>query len=296
MKSKWKWILISVLALLAIAFLIVPAKKELVVRVRLPLERVMLEFEDTTHLVKWYAPYQSKAYAIEVEKSNPFTFIFLHQKDGKTNPLFFVVSPDTTDSKVTKIIFRYEASRLPIPRDDLSESAAQSLQRLEEWMGTTEYVYGHNIVMTTVTDSSFLFQTRVVASDQESAEAKKIFDELIAYAEKRNAHYNGVRIYYTQSPKKGQTAIYASIGVDTYTPTGPDENIQYKMMPYGKKLLVMDYEGPFAQTREMYRILEDYKRDNSLVSMAIPFQKFLSPGYGFADTQVVKTRISYPVF
>jgi hypothetical protein len=281
MNSKWKWILISVLTLLAIAFLIVPEKKELVVRVRLPLERVMLEFEDTARLVKWYAPYQSKAYALE---------------DGKTNPLFFVVSPDTTDSKVTKIIFRYEASRLPIPGDDLSESAAQSLQRLEEWMGTTEYVYGHKIVMTTVTDSSFLFQTRVVDSNQESAEAKKIFDELIAYAEKRNAHYNGVRIYYTQSPKKGLTAIYASIGVDTYTPTGPDENIQYKMMPYGKKLLVMDYEGPFVQTKEMYRILEDYKRDNSLVSMAIPFQKFLSPGYGFADTQVVKTRISYPVF
>jgi hypothetical protein len=207
-----------------------------------------------------------------------------------------VVSPDTTDSKVTKIIFRYEASRLPIPGDDLSASAAQSLQRLEEWMGTTEYVYGHKIVMTTVTDSSFLFQARVVPSDQESVEAKKIFDELIAYAEKRNSHYNGVRIYYTQSPQKGQTAIYASIGVDTYTPTGPGEKIQYKMMPYGKKLLIMDYVGPFSQTKEMYRVLEDYKRDNSLVSMAIPFQKFLTPGYGFADSQVVKTRISYPVF
>jgi hypothetical protein len=54
--------------------------------------------------------------------------------------------------------------------------------------------------------------------------------------------------------------------------------------------------GPYGKTKELYSVLEEYKRNNNLVSMAIPFQKFLSEGYGFADSQVVKTRISYPVF
>lgn len=296
MKVSWKWILILAIAIIGIVFFIVPQKKELIVKVRLPLERVMMEFEDSTRLMKWYTPTQSKEYSVSLQKPNPFTFVLLHEKNGQELPLYFVVSPDTTDSKITKIIFRYESARLAFSADDLSHSASAALEKLAGLLESTEYVYGYNIVMTTVTDSSFLFQSRIVPADQEAAEARKIYDELIAYAVKRNASYNGVRIYYTQPAGEGKTAIYASIGVNTYTPTGPDENIQYKMMPYGKKLLVMDFEGPFGKTKELYRVLEEYKRDNALVSMAIPFQKFLSEGYGFADSTVIKTRISYPVF
>jgi hypothetical protein len=210
--------------------------------------------------------------------------------------LHIVVSPDTTDSKLTKIVYRYEQFRLPIPGDDLAEAAAQAISELGEKLKTTTYVYGYNILTTTVTDSSFLFQSKVVKKINEAAETKKIFDELIAYADKRKADYNGVRIFYTQRVNQDEVALFVSVGVNNYTPTGPDEKIQYKMMPYGKKLLIMDYEGPYGKSKELFSVLEDYKRYNTMVSMAIPFIKYMSPGYGFADTQVVKTRISYPVF
>ena len=296
MTSKLKFLVIGLVLLLGVIYVVIPAKKELVVKVPLPIERVMMEFEQMDKIKQWYTPMKEKGYALTIEKANPFEFIFVHAKENKTTPLHFVVSPDTTDSKLTKIVYRYEQSHLPIPGDDLAEYAATSIKQLGEMLKTTTYVYGHNIVITTVTDSSFLFQSKVVSKANETAETKKIFDELIAYAEKRNADYNGVRIFYTQRVNANEIALFASVGVNKYTPTGPEEKIQYKMMPYGKKLLIMDYEGPYGKSKELFSVLEDYKRYNTLVSMAIPFIKYMSPGYGFADSQVVKTRISYPVF
>ena len=296
MKSKLKFLVIGLVVLLAVIFAVVPAQKELVVKVPLPIERVMMEFEQMEKIDQWYTPKKEQGYTLSIEKANPFEFIFVHTKENKTTPLHIVVSPDTTDSKLTKIVYRYEQSRLPIPGDDLAEAAAKAITDLGEKLKTTTYVYGYNILTTTVTDSSFLFQSKVVAKANETVETKKIFDELIAYAAKRNADYNGVRIFYTQRVNQDEVALFASVGVKNYTPTGPNEKIQYKMMPYGKKLLIMDYEGPYGKSKELFSVLEDYKRYNTLVSMAIPFIKYMSPGYGFADSQVVKTRISYPVF
>ncbi len=296
MKSKMKFLVIGLVLLLVIIYAVVPAQKELVVKVPLPIERVMMEFEMMEKIDNWYTPKKEQGYTLAVEKANPFEFIFVNTKADKTTPVHIVVSPDTTDSKLTKIVYRYEQSRLPIPGDDLEASVASSLTKLGDMLKTTTYVYGYNILTTTVTDSSFLFQNKVVAKANEAVETKKIFDELIAYAEKRNAGYNGVRIFYTQRVNNEEVALFASVGVNNYTPTGPEEKIQYKMMPYGKKLLILDYEGPYGKSKELFTVLEDYKRYNTLVSMAIPFIKFMSPGYGFTDSQVVKTRISYPVF
>jgi hypothetical protein len=291
-----KWIVIGLGLLVALVFLVMPFQKELVVKVPLPIERVMMEFEMMEKVDQWYTPKKLAGYTLSIEKANPFEFIFVNTKADKTTPLHIVVSPDTTDSKLTKIVYRYEQSRLPIPGDDLAASVAVSLTNLGEMLKTTTYVYGYNILTTTVTDSSFLFQSKVVPKVNESAETKQIFDELIAYAEKRNAGYNGVRIFYTQRVSNEEVALFASVGVANYTPTGPDEKIQYKMMPYGKKLLILDYEGSYGKSKELFSVLEDYKRYNTMVSMAIPFIKYMSPGYGFTDSQVVKTRISYPVF
>ncbi|MFM1794242.1 MAG: hypothetical protein RL642_627 [Bacteroidota bacterium] len=296
MNSKMKILVIGLVGVLAIIFALVPSQKELVVKVPLPIERVMLEFEQMDKIDQWYAPKKEQGYTLTVEKANPFEFIFVNSKDNKTTPLHIVVSPDTTDSKLTKIVYRYEQYRLPIPGDDLAEAVAVSLTDLGEKLKTTTYVYGHTILTTTVTDSSFLFQSKIVPKSMEAEETKKIFDELIDYANKRGADYNGVRIFYTQRVSNEEVALFASVGVNKYTPTGPEEKIQYKMMPYGKKLLILDYEGSYGKAKELFSVLEDYKRYNTLVSMAIPFIKYMSPGYGFTDSQVVKTRISYPVF
>lgn len=295
MKKKMKWILIMLTIMVALVLLLLPSDVEVTVRVPLPLERVMAEFETTERVKKWFNTADS-GYTITIEKANPFEFIFVHEKLGKNTPLRFVVSPDTADSKITKIVYRYSDGIFMSEAGRLKEQVALSVRQLADSLSSTSYVYGYNIKETTVTDSSFLFQQKVVKRTEEQVATRQLFDELLAYAGKRGAGYNGVRIFYSQPMPDNRVALFGSIGVNIYTPTRPDENIQYKMMPYGKKLLIMDYEGPYGKTKELYNVLEEFKRNNNLVSMAIPFQKFLSEGYGFADSQVVKTRISYPVF
>ena len=295
MKKKMKWILIMLTIIVALVLFLLPSDVEVTVRVPLPLERVMAEFETMERVKKWFNTADS-GYTITIEKANPFEFIFVHEKSGKNTPLRFVVSPDTADSKITKIVYRYSDGIFMGDAGRLKEEVALSVRQLGDSLSTTSYVYGYNIKEITVTDSSFLFQQKVVKRTEEQVAIRQLFDELLAYAGKRGAGYNGVRIFYSQPMPDNRVALFGSIGVNIYTPTRPDENIQYKMMPYGKKLLIMDYEGPYGKTKELYSVLEEFKRNNNLVSMAIPFQKFLSEGYGFADSQVVKTRISYPVF
>ena len=296
MRKKIKWILMLLTAAVALVFLVVPTNEEVIVRVPLPLERVMKEFETPESLKKWFYPADSAGYQLSVTKANPFEFILTNTSKTQTIPLRVIVSPDTTDPSLTKIIYRYQTSWLPGEVGTYKKDAADAISNLGELLTTTTYVYGHKISVTTVTDSSFFFQQRIVKKINTQAETKNLFDELIARAEKVGAGYNGVRIFYSQPLNKEEDIIYGSIGVSSGSDKNPGENIQFKMMPYGKKLLVLDYEGPYGKTKDLYGILEEYKRNNSLVSMAIPFQKFLTPGYGFADSQVIKTRISYPIF
>jgi len=296
MRKKLKWLLMLLTAAVALIFLIVPTNEEVIVRIPLPLERVMKEFETPENLRKWFYPADSAGYQLSVNKANPFEFILTNTSETLTIPLRVIVSPDTTDPALTKIIYRYQKSWLPGETGRFKKASAEAIQKLGELLATTSYVYGYKISVATVTDSSFFFQQRIVQKVNVQPETKKLFDELIARAEKIGAGYNGVRIFYSQPLNKEEEVIYGSIGVNSGSDKDPGTNIQFKMMPYGKKLLVLDYEGPYGKTKDLYDILEEYKRNNNLVSMAIPFQKFITPGYGFADSQVVKSRISYPIF
>ena len=296
MRKRLKWLLMLLTAAVALIFLIVPTNEEVIVRIPLPLERVMKEFETPENLRKWFYPADSARYQLSVNKANPFEFILTNTSKALTIPLRVIVSPDTTDPALTKIIYRYQKSWLPGEPGRFKKASAEAIQKLGELLATTTYVYGYKISVVTVTDSSFFFQQRIVKKINVQPETKKLFDDLIARAEKIGAGYNGVRIFYSQPLNKEEEVIYGSIGVNSGSDKDPGNNIQFKMMPYGKKLLVLDYEGPYGKTKDLYGILEEYKRNNNLVSMAIPFQKFITPGYGFADSQVVKSRISYPIF
>ena len=94
MKKKMKWILTMLTIMVALVLLLLPSDVEVTVRVPLPLERVMAEFETTERVKKWFNTADS-GYTITIEKANPFEFIFVHEKLGKNTPLRFVVSPDT---------------------------------------------------------------------------------------------------------------------------------------------------------------------------------------------------------
>jgi hypothetical protein len=85
--------------------------------------------------------------------------------------------------------------------------------------------------------------------------------------------------------------VYINRSIKTKTTT-----CNFKMMPYGKNLLAVEYEGPYYNVMKINEALEEYRADNKMVIMAIPFHKYLSEGYGFTDSQVVKLQVFYPVY
>ena len=90
--------------------------------------------------------------------------------------------------------------------------------------------------------------------------------------------------------------LYASIGI-----TSNIENIPLagqfalRRMPYQRNLIIADYEGPFGKINELFTAMEQYRTDNSMTSMAIPFIKFTTDSIDFDDTKIIKVKGFFPV-
>jgi hypothetical protein len=181
-------------------------------------------------------------------------------------------------------------------KNPLVAETFKNMDAFKDYMENPLNVYGYDIRDMLVEDTSFLFASRTIPSEKFAPESKSLFDMLITEAQKRNAEYNGVRIFHFQDNGNGTTSLFAGVGVNRRVYTKKNDNVSYKMMPYKLNLLVADFEGPYKDIQKVYEAMEAYKEDHKLYSMAIPFHKYISEGYGFADTQIVKMRVSFPVY
>ena len=230
---------------------------------------------------------------------NGFIDLRFRRSDGKDTFGYSIdADAEVNQPNITRFTLSYNTTpwKKLTEKNPLVQESFRNLDAFAAYMKDPVKVYGYNIREVLVTDTSFLFSSRTVPSSKFASESKALFDMLIAEAKKRDAGYNGVRIFNWQDVGDGTTSLFAGIGVTKRINTNDSDVITYKMMPYQKKLLVADFEGPYKDVMKVYAAMEEYKEDNKRVSMAIPFHKYLSDGYGFADTQVVKMRISFPVF
>ena len=230
---------------------------------------------------------------------NGFIDLRFRRADGKDTFGYSIDADGEVDQpNLTKFTLSYNTTpwKKLTEKNPLVQESFRNMDAFAAYMKDPVKVYGYNIREVLVTDTSFLFATRTVPNSKFASETKLLFDMLIAEAKKRDAGYNGVRIFNWQDIGDGTTSLFAGIGVTKKIDTNDNDVVSYKMMPYQKKLLIADYEGPYKDVMKVYAAMEEYKEDNKRVSMAIPFHKYISDGYGFADTQVVKMRVSFPVF
>ncbi len=230
---------------------------------------------------------------------NGFVDLRFRRSDGKDS-LVYAINADALVNQPNITTFTLSFNTTPwkqlTQKNPLVQEAFRNMDAFAAYMKDPVKVYGYNIREVTVTDTSFLFSSRTVPAAKFSNETKLLFDMLIAEAKKRDAGYNGVRIFNWLDNGDNTISLFAGIGVTKRIITEDGDLVSYKMMPYQKKLLVADFEGPYKDVMKAYAAIEEYKEDNKRVSMAIPFHKYISDGYGFADSQVVKVRVSFPVF
>lgn len=272
------------------------------------------QINNARNLVKWYAPFtlndtsgitkknntqlvSSGDYSAEISNITMYSAIITAGYKKNKKAFAFNAIADSVEPNNSSINLAYHSNLFHkwFRKSELEKNAEKSLESLKDYMTDTRRFYGYEIQIVPVEDTTFLFNRMTVPFAERKEATKKIFEKLIAFAEKNNAGYNGTRIYYTQKSSIDIT-IFASIGVTNKVEIPSNSDIEYKRMPYKKNLLMATYQGPFGQSYRAFRALENFKTDHSMTSMAIPFQKFMSDGYDFDDDQVVQLKVYYPVF
>jgi effector-binding domain-containing protein len=217
--------------------------------------------------------------------------------NNRHKEFLFTIRPDTIQMGKTWVVLSYRNTVFKewFGKGELVKNAIQSLGNLKDYMEDPQQLYGYDIRIVNVTDTAFLFKSVTVPVGQKREATRNLFEELINFAEKKKAGYTGVRIFYSQ--KSGdEITLFASIGVSTSVAIDSTESFEYKLMPFGKRLLEATYQGPYGEVGKVYNALATFKTDHNLTSMAIPFQKFLNNGYDFSDEQIVQMKIYYPIF
>lgn len=272
------------------------------------------QLNNRDNLIKWYLPFAGAAeadiskpaktqtvisgdYSAEIGNITMYSSTIKAGYKNNTKIFSLTTVSDSVKLLSSSITLSYKTTLFTkwFKKSVLEKNAEQSLENLGDFMTDTKRFYGFDIQRVLVEDTSFLFSREVVPLKDKQAATKRIFEKLITFAEKNNAGYNGNRIFYSLT-SGDQVTLFASIGVTKTIETEAGGDIQYKMMPVGKNLIVTSYQGPFGDVKKAFDALEEFKKDQRLSSMAIPYMKFISDGYDFSDDQLVQLKIYYPIF
>ena len=314
---KYRWLLISLPVLLGLATWILffkPVTVKKVVEVPYNLWRTGEQVNNLRTICKWFTPFSADAglsfpdtgqsktiqtgdYSLTLEEQSVFNAILRIQQQNQSARVAYSVIADSGDVKSSRVELLYKTSLATkiFGGNKLFQLAENNLEMLKEYMTDTKRFYGYEIQEIKVEDTSFLFSRVTVPIADKRKAMVGLYDKLIRYATEKAAGYNGTRIFYSMI-SGDEITLFAGIGVTNAVETPVGGDIDYKKMPYGKNMLVTSYQGPFGQSRKAFEAMELFKSDHQLSSMAIPYQKFLSEGYDFAEDQVVQLKIFYPVF
>jgi effector-binding domain-containing protein len=312
-----KRILLSVVLLagiICIAFLPVSSKKSVEINASIYRISDQLVFADAA--VKWLLPFaeeESRNIRIDngvVQKiSDSSLQVVLRPRNSMTTEIIFspenkprtftfsILTNDSTNRKNT-VTLVYKTTLLN-KITGLNKSAAlaeKSLVNLKSYMEDPLQLYGYDIRVTTVKDTSFLVKQITVKKEELSDKAEALFAELIAFAEKNNGNFTGVKIFHRERITKDEYDISAGIGVTKSFPVLAGNGIEYKMMPLGKNLLITTYTGLYGDIDKAYEAIDQFKKDNALSSMAISFERIPDGVTRLADSEIVKLEICYPIF
>jgi effector-binding domain-containing protein len=280
------------------------------INIHQPVSLVNKQLSSTSNIAKWYLPFAStdtttlKISAEKIEADNASLTITKHVDlsiwyqigdNKKQQDIVFSVITDTGRS--SKVTLSYEGTlwNKLFGGNSITKNAEESLKNLKEYFGDTKKMYGYDMGVIDVTDTAFLFTSRVVAKSIKNESFKNLFESLIKYAEEKNLAYTGTRIFYTSDYGNDSVHLFTSIGINNTKDVPLDGTFSLKKMPYKGRLLTAYYQGSFNKVNNAISALGQFKTDNEMTSMAIPFIKLISEGIYFEDNQVIQATACYPV-
>ncbi len=262
------------------------------------------------NISKWYLPFASgdtgnfKTSRDKIEYNNNSLTITRHvnlsiwynvAENNERKEVFFSVFADT--GRTSKVILSYESTLWNkfFGNNSLVKTAEASLKNLKEYFADTKKMYGYEMEVIDVTDTAFLFTSKVVAKSIQKDAFKSLFESLINYATEKDLGYTGARIFYTSGYGTDSIHLFTSIGITNTNDVPLEGRFSLKKMPYKGHLLTAYYQGNFANVNNAINALGQFKTDNEMTSMAIPFLKLISEGITFEDNQIIQAKACYPI-
>ena len=283
--------------------------KEITINASVPV--IHREISTLDKIARWYLPFAiadsstgkiNKQGRLEYENTTlnlssviGYSAGYQVSENTKKANVFYNVMPDTAHT--SKVVLSYKNSYWDeVFSNGIISNAKKSLESLKDYVGDAKKMYGYEVELTSVTDTAFLFSSKIVASQDKKTAFKNLYQSLIQFAKEKALEYNGVRIFYMLPYGKDSIHLFTSIGITNTSNaplTGP---FILKRMPYMGRLLMTYYQGSFGNAVSSLDALERYKSDNEMNSMAIPFIKLITEGIEFDDSQIIQANALYPVY
>jgi len=315
-----KTTLITVFILIVLVFLgfsvFYPQTYKREIRVPVGVNKAVEHIINAKHLAKWYipfaggdtlkevissAPHQKVSMGdefVEILESNSFNTRFVAGNKNSSKELLFQVLPDNVEMNhsLVSLVYKSTLFKRLLANDEIAKNAEQSLDSFKTYLQSTKLIYGYDIQKVLVKDTAFIFGSDTVYSNEKVKGMEDLFTKLLDFAKQKNAIYNNVRIFHSQKLGSDKVILFAGIGIKDPIKTEPNDKFQYKGMPGGKNLLIAAFNGPYSEVPNVYASLKQYVEEHKLIAMAIPFEKFISEGFSFADSQKVSLIVTYPVY
>jgi effector-binding domain-containing protein len=312
MKKKVLFFVLSIgIAFLLYACLVnTVTKKEILINA--PVIRVQHQLSAIKSISRWYLPFAgTDTAAIKITENNKLEAnsnsllitsltglraAYQVSENGATKNFLFDVFADTAGQSKVTLIYETNLWNRLTGNNTVTANAIKSLQHLKEYFEDTKKMYGFEMEVVELTDTAFLFTSKVVANSAKKAAFKSLYESLIQYAAEKDMGFNGTKIFYTSPFGNDSIHIFTSIGISNPKNASLSGEYSLKKMPYKGRLLSAYYQGSFKNINSVIRAMEQFKSDNGMTSMAIPFIKPITEGIDFDDAQIIQARAYYPVY
>ncbi len=165
---------------------------------------------------------------------------------------------------------------------------------LKSYLEDPKLFYGFNIEPGTIRDSVIASTVLKISNKDIFPKIKDAYLKLINYIATNNLLKAGhVSISYIP---KSDDSLQVTVGIPVNKPAPPDKEINCLLLPAKGNVLVGNYEGRFADRKNIYQAMSKYLTDHALAIPAESFERYLNDIIPDSDSSMINIELNYPIY
>lgn len=241
----------------------------------------------------------NKAFSIEipkhifyVEKATPLTFEVREKIQNNLSVYAITVVSTILPNKTNIVTIRRISLFNYIFGNNKKNAADITASNLKAFIENPTAFYGYALSTESIIDTNVVVAERIVAAKNWRQELTGMYHNITDFIHANNLTVMQPKIASLKIISNDSIEIRAGIPVNkTALASG---TIKCLKMPKGR-MLVGEYKGPYSKRTTLLNAMEKYIRDHMMVSVALPYEKYLNDSIPATDTSIVKLKMYYPV-